>query len=259
MQLPVTASRELLRRSHLPLLHTGNETLDQLLGGGIQQGLVHLFYGVPRPTTRLLQRIAVLAQLPAPDGGLNARKVVYVDAENNFDPYYLSQLAIERRLDPRRALQNIALARAFSWEQVVELVSEKIAAPGVADDAGLVCIAGLTAMLSPEEARHYQQLHQVVAGIKELIARRRGDVTIVASTRLHPSSAYRPIGGNVLLHFASVLVRVDDHAKFMEYTLERHPALPPRRLLDFKPAQPKGAVKSRPLDHYFRASPAEEV
>jgi RecA/RadA recombinase len=243
----------------LPLLHTGNDTLDQLLDGGIQQGLVHLFYGVPRPTARLLQRIAVLAQLPPPDGGLNARKVVYVDGENNFDPYYLSQLAIERRLDPRRTLQNIALARAFSWEQVVELVAEKIAAPGVVEGADLVCIAGLTTMLDPKEARHYQQLHQVVAGIKQLVARRQGSVTIVASTRLHPSSAYRPLGGNVLLHFAAVLVRLDDRGKFIEYTLERHPALPPRRLLDFKPTQPKGAVKSRPLDYFFRAPPAKEA
>ncbi len=251
------ADAELRRRQQLPVLRTGNETLDQLLGGGVQPETTHIFYGAPRITTRLLQRLAVLAQLPGPDGGLNAGRVVYVDAENNFDPYGLSQLAIERHLDPRKALQRISLARAFSWEQVVELVAEKLvaeklAAPGAADGAGLVCIAGLTTMLVPTEPRHYQQLLQVIAGIKQLLARQHGQVTVVASTRLHPQSAYRPLGGNVLLHFATVLVRVEDHPKLVEYILERHPSRPPQRLLDFKPTQPRGPAKVRPLDHFFR-------
>ncbi len=251
------AQLELRRRQQLPLLRSGNETLDQLLGGGVQPETTHVFYGAPHVTTRLLQRLAVLAQLPGPDGGLNAGRVVYVDAENTFDPYALSQLAIERHLDPRKALQRIALARAFSWEQVVELVAEKLAAPGGADGAGLVCIAGLTTMLVPTEARHYQQLLQVIAGIKQLIARQHGQVTVVASTRLHPQSAYRPLGGNVLCHFATVLVRVEDHPKLVEYILERHPSRPPQRLLDFKPTQRRGPAKVRPLDHFFKLPPTE--
>ncbi len=251
------AQLEFRRRQQLPLLRTGNATLDQLLGGGVTPETTHVFYGAPRVTTRLLQRLAVLAQLPGPDGGLNAGRVVYVDAENNFDPYALSQLAIEHHLDPRKALQRIALARAFSWEQVVELVAEKLAAPGGADGAGLVCIAGLTTMLVPKETRHYQQLLQVIAGIKQLIARQHGQVTVAASTRLHPQSAYRPLGGNVLCHFATVLVHVEDHPKLVEYILERHPSRPPQRLLDFKSAQPRGPAKVRPLDHFFRLPTGE--
>jgi RecA/RadA recombinase len=251
------AQLELRRRQQLSVLRTGNETVDQLLGGGIQPEATHVFYGAPRVTTRLLQRLAVLAQLPGPDGGLNAGRVVYVDGENNFDPYALSQLAIERHLDPRKALQRISLARAFSWEQVVELVAEKLAGPGGADGAGLVCIAGITTMLVPTEPRHYQQLLQVLGGIKQLLARQHGQVTVVASTRLHPQSAYRPLGGNVLCHFATVLVRVEDHPKLVEYILERHPSHPPQRLLDFKPSQPRGPVKVRPLDHFFRLPTGE--
>ena len=246
------AQLEIRRRQQLPTLRTGNDTLDQLLGGGVQPEVTHLFYGAPRVTTRLLQRLAVFAQLPGPDGGLNAERVVYVDGENNFDPYALSQLAIERHLDPRKALQRIALARAFSWEQVVEIVAEKLTSPGGADGASLVCIAGITAMLVPGEPRHYQQLLQVVAGIKQLVARQRGQVTVAASTRLHPHSTYRPLGGNILCHFAAVLVRVEDRPKLVEYILERHPSRPPQRLLDFKPAQPHGPAKVRPLDHFFR-------
>jgi len=250
-----SAQIELYRRQRLSWLRTGNETLDQLLGGGVQPEVIHVFYGAPHATTRLLQRLAVLAQLPKPDGGLNADRVVYVDAENSFDPYALSQLAIERHLDPRKALQRITLARAFSWEQLVELVAEKLATPGGGDGAALVCIAGITSMLVPTEARHYQQLLHVIAGIKRLIARQEGQVTVVASTRLHPHSAYRPLGGNILCHFASILVRVVDHPKLVEYILERHPSRPPQRVLDFKPAQRRGPAKVRPLDHFFQVPP----
>ncbi len=93
-----TGSQELARRKALPLLQTGNATLDQLLGGEIETGAVTLLYSASRRLSLLLQQLAVLAQLPQVDGGFNTSRVLYVDAENTFDPYGIANLAVGRRL-----------------------------------------------------------------------------------------------------------------------------------------------------------------
>ncbi len=251
-----TGSQELARRKALPLLQTGNATLDQLLGGGIEPGVLTLLYSASRRLSLLLQQLAVLAQLPPPDGGLNAGRVVYVDAENTFDPYGVSNCAVAHRLDPRRVLGNIFLARAFQWGQAVEIVREKMVIAATAKDTPLVCIAGLTTMLSPaDQAKEtgYEGILQVIQGLKDLLARTRDGPAIVATTRLHPASGTKPLGGNALRHFAQVLVRVEDRPKVTEYLLERHPARAPQKLLDFKDTKgAKPAFKAYTLDFFLK-------
>ncbi len=225
-----TGSQELARRKALPLLQTGNATLDQLLGGGIEPGVVTLLYSASRRLSLCLQQLAVLAQLPQPDGGLNAARVLYVDAENTFDPYGIANFAVAHCLDPTRTLGNIFLARAFQWGQVVEIVREKLATAATAKDTPLVCIAGLTTMLAPADQAGktgYEGVLQVIQGLKDLLAKTRDGPAIVATTRLHPVSPTKPLGGNALRHFAQVLVRVEDRPKVTEYILERHPTRAP--------------------------------
>ncbi len=251
-----TGTQELARRKALLLLQTGNGTLDQLLGGGIEPGVVTLLYSASRRLSLLLQQLAVLAQLPRPDGGLDAERVVYVDAENTFDPYGVSNLAVARHLDPRRTLGNIFLARAFQWNQVVEIVREKLVAAATAKATPLVCIAGLTTMLTPADQKDqagYEGILQVIQGLKDLLAKTRDGPAIVATTRLHPASGTKPMGGNPLRHFAQVLVRVEERPKVTEYFLERHPMRAPQKLLDFKDTKKvKPTFKAYTLDFFLK-------
>ncbi len=251
-----TGTQELARRKTLPLLQTGNATLDQLLGGGIEPGVVTLLYSASRRLSLCLQQLAVLAQQPQPDGGLNAERVVYVDAENTFDPYGVSNFAVAHRLDPRRVLSNIFLARAFQWGQVVEIVREKLTAAATALNTPLVCIAGLTTMLTPADQKGstgYEGVLQVIQGLKDLLAKTRDGPAIVATTRLHPASGTKPLGGNALRHFCQVLVRVEERPKVTEYLLEQHPSRTPQKLLDFKDTRgAKPAFRARTLDFFLR-------
>ncbi len=149
--------------------------------------------------------LGVLAQLPQPDGGLNASRVLYIDGENTFDPYGIANLAVTRRLDTTRTLSNIFLARAFQWGQVVEIVREKLVIAATAKDMPLVCIVGLTTMLTPADqvgASGYEGVLQVIAGLKDLLARTRDGPAIVATTRLHPASGTKPLGGTPCATFA---------------------------------------------------------
>ncbi|MFW9887471.1 MAG: hypothetical protein ACFFER_04775 [Candidatus Thorarchaeota archaeon] len=60
------------------LVHTGNETLDRLLGGGLELGMCHLFYG-DRILHDDLLRMAVAAQLPRAKGGLGSPSI-FIDS-----------------------------------------------------------------------------------------------------------------------------------------------------------------------------------
>ncbi len=181
---------------------------------------------------------------------------VDVDGENTFDPYGLTQFALARRLDPIRALGNIFLARAFQWGQVVEIIHEKLTSAATAKNMPLVCIAGLTTMLTPADQAGktgYEGVLQVIAGLKDLLAQTRGGPAIVATTRLHPASGTKPLGGNALRHFAQVLVHVEERPRVTEYLLERHPSRAPQKLLDFKDTKnAKPAFKAYTLDFFLK-------
>jgi hypothetical protein len=48
------------------------------------------------------------------------------------------------RLSPTRVLEQVQVARAFTWAQMVELVAEKLPTMG---DAQLIVVAGMTRMM----------------------------------------------------------------------------------------------------------------
>ncbi len=93
----------------------------------------------------------------------------------------------------------------------------------------------------------------MIAGLKDLLARTRDSPAIVATTRLHPTSGTKPLGGNPLRHFAQVLVRVEERLKVTEYLLERHPMRAPQKLLDFKDTKKvKLTFKAYTLDFFLK-------
>ncbi len=138
----------------------------------------------------------------------------------------------------------------------MEIVREKIVAAATSKITPLVCIAGLTTMLTPADQKGstgYEGVLQVIQGLKDLLAKTRDGPAIVATTRLHPASGTKPLGGNALRHFAQVLVRVEDRPKVTKYILERHPSRSPQKLLDFKDVRgPKPASKTRTLDFFLK-------
>ncbi len=95
----------------------------------------------------------------------------------------------------------------------------------------------------------------MIQGLKDLLAKTRDGPAIVATTRLHPASGTRPLGGNALRHFCQVLVRVEERPKVTEYLLERHPSRVPHKLLDFKDTKNvKPAFKTYTLDFILNKS-----
>lgn len=233
-------------------MKTGEPPLDKLLGGGFERPLVYLVYGDRARTTRVLQQAVVHAQLPPADGGLAARAVAYIDGENAFDAYALSYLATTLRLNPSRVLDNILLARAFNWDQMIANLARKLDVLAERHpDVAVLVVSGLTTMMAdPPERGTFHDLHRAIAGIKRLQA--RCHPLVILGTRLHPASRFRALGGKILAHFASVHVQLRVTPRRVEYVLAQHPSRAARRLGEWLPRPPKiKPTQATTLDHFL--------
>ena len=234
-----------------PLISTGDSTLDELLGGGYHDDLVYLFYGDKKRITEILLTTAVIAQKSFTNGGVgDAHKIAFVDGNNRFNPYNVSKFAVSQHLSPRVVLENIIIARAFTWDQMVELLEHKLSR---LDHVRVVLISGITNLFPSYEKKIFEDLLKAINGIKKIMERTKPLIVITAP--LNEYSQFRPKGGKILSHFGSVLAMINDDERYIEYELVQHPYLGENRLLKWKPREPKRKIsnpsKNMTLDNWF--------
>ena len=224
------------KNKRVPLVSSGDSTLDELLGeGGFHKDLVYLLYGDKKKTSNILLTTSVIAQKSFANGGLGEKiKVAYIDANNRFNPYNLSKFAVSQNLSPRKVLENIVIARAFTWDQTVELLENKLSK---LEDIKVVLISGITNLFQSYEKQTYEDLLRAINGIKTILSKTRP--LIILTAPLHEFSLYKPNGGKILSHFGSVLVLINEDERYTEYVLVQHPYLPENRLLKWKQRLPK--------------------
>ena len=224
------------KNKSVPLVSSGDSKLDALLGeGGFHKDLVYLLYGDKKKTSNILLTTSVIAQKSFANGGLGEKiKVVYIDANNRFNPYNVSKFAVSQNLSPQKVLENIVIARAFTWDQMVELLENKLSK---LEQVKVVLISGITTLFQSYEKQTFEDLLRAINGIKAILSKTRP--LIVLTAPLHEFSLYRPNGGKILSHFGSVLVMINEDERYTEYVLVQHPYLPENRLLKWKPRIPK--------------------
>ena len=259
-------SETLARTSSSTILHTGTPPLDEILspdyvsspknqqerqkaarGGGLVPGILHVLAGPQHLLSRVLMRLAVMAQLPPVDGGAGAARVFYVELNNFFDPYLVSQVAMEKSLNPTSVLERIDIARGFNWDQAVEIVGKTLPAKVV--PRSVVLVSGLTTLMDPSDAASFEGLREMVAGLKR--CQRAAPVYMVATCPVADGSTYKQRGGHMLYHHAGVIVAVAgpretrSGSKVTEWVLVRHVAFPGRVLQcwDHAAAEKKAARK----------------
>ena len=102
------------QRKDRTLLTTGSKALDELLGGGIQSTTTTEFSGREGSgKTQICHTLAVLAQQPVDDGGLDG-DVVWIDTEGTFMPERIMQIAEARGYDPDITLSRIQHGQAHT-------------------------------------------------------------------------------------------------------------------------------------------------
>ncbi len=224
------------KNKRVPLVSSGDSTLDELLGeGGFQKDLVYLLYGDKKKTSNILLTTSVIAQKSFANGGLGEEiKVAYIDANNRFNPYNVSKFAVSQNLSPRKVLENILIARAFTWDQMVELLENRLSK---LEDIKVVLISGITTLFQGYEKQTFEDLLRAISGIKAILYKTKPLILLTAP--MNEYSLYRPNGGKILSHFGSVLIMINEDERYTEYVLVQHPYLPENRLLKWKPRLPK--------------------
>ncbi len=239
------------RKTRLPLVSSGDNTLDELLSGGFHRDLIYLLYGNVKITTQILLKTAVISQKALINGGLgDGIKIAFVDGNNRFNPYNVSKFAVSQILSPRKVLENIIIARAFTWDQMVELLENHLSK---LDHVKVVLISGITKLFQSYEKQTFEDLLKAINGIKQILE--KSNPLIVLTAPLSEFSLFRPKGGKILSHFGNVLVLINDDERHVEYVLVQHPFLPENRLLKWKPRKPKmklsNPTKNTTLDCWF--------
>jgi RecA/RadA recombinase len=220
------------KNKRIPLVSSGDSTLDALLGGaGFHKNLVYLLYGDKKKLANILLTTAVIAQKSFNNGGLGKEiKVAFIDANNRFNPYNVSKFAVSQNLSPRKVLENILI-----------------------EHVKVVLISGITTLFQSYEKQMFEDLLRAISGIKAILSKTKP--LIVLTAPLHEYSLYRPNGGKILSHYASVLIMINEDERYTEYVLVQHPFLPENRLLKWKPRAPKrnlaNTTKNMTLDCWF--------
>ncbi|MFX0021758.1 MAG: hypothetical protein ACFE9S_05495 [Candidatus Hermodarchaeota archaeon] len=236
------------RNTSISLISSGDSTLDELLSGGFHRDLVYLLYGDKKLTTNVLLTTAVIAQKAFTNGGIGEGiRVAFIDGNNRFNPYYISKFAVSQNLSPRKTLENILISRAFTWDQMVEILENRLSK---LEDVKVILISGITTMFEGYEKHTFEDLLRTIDGIKQILW--KTNPLIIITAPLHENSLFRPKGGKILSHFGNVLVMINDDERYVEYVLVQHPYLPENRLLKWKPRTSKKKVplKNTTLDYW---------
>jgi DNA repair protein RadA len=119
-----TGDKILERRQEVGKLTSGSQSLDALLGGGIETRSLTEFYGeFGSGKTQVAHQLAVNVQLPLEKGGLNG-SVIIIDTENTFRPERIKDMAEAVKLDFDEVLKNIHIARAYNSNHQILLVDK---------------------------------------------------------------------------------------------------------------------------------------
>ena len=100
------------------------DALDDLLGGGFRIGAIYEFvgeFGVGK--SQICYQASVTVQLPPEQGGLNGA-VLFIDTEGTFMPDRIEVIAKRFKLDPEQVLNNILYKRAFTTDDILDVVTK---------------------------------------------------------------------------------------------------------------------------------------
>jgi DNA repair protein RadA len=201
---------ELMRmRQNLLRLSMTSKQLDELVGGGLESQTITEFYGEYGVGKSILcHQLAVNAQLPIEQGGLNGG-ALYVDTENTFRPEWIVRMAGPLGLDPETVGKNIIYSEAFNSDHQI-LILEKADKIIQDNNIKLIIVDSLTAhfrseylgreMLAERQQKLNSHMHRLVR-----LARAFNAVAVVTNQVMSKPDAFfasgvEPVGGHIVAH-----------------------------------------------------------
>jgi len=183
----------------IPIYSSEDKILDELLSGGFHKDFFYLLFGDRRLLVLILQETAIYS---FQDRNFE-KKVVYVDGNNRFNPYNISKLAVSQNLSPRAVLEHILISRSFTWEQMVELLENRISE---LDNIKIIMISGITSLWPDYTQQTFEGMIKASSGIKKIII--KANPLMILTDPIHEHSELKPKGGKYLQHFGTVLISI---------------------------------------------------
>lgn len=228
---------------------SGIGAIDGLLGGGLEAGMMHLFYG-DRCLHDDVLRIAVKAQMPKDKGGLDS-PVILIDSANIVKIHRLADLALGFDEEPESVLDRIYISRAFNSSQTYDLVMNHLDSFFSSIPARMLLATGLPQLYMEEglESKGYQELSHMASKLMRFTLQR--NLFAIVTAPAAEKRIYMPAGGKTLASAAQVHIRAEEHQSYVAYTLAKHPQYPVRSSKRSKDVTPDGII---PLSHFLRGT-----
>lgn len=226
------------RRKRVDRISTGSDSLDEMLGGGVETQGITEFYGEFRTgKTQLSHQLSVNAQRLNNEEGKEPH-VVYVDTEHTFRPERIEKMAKAIDMDPQETLERVHVARGSTTDHQMLLV-EKVSEIAEEREVKLLVVDGLMSNFRTEYvgrgalAERQQKLGKHLSDLHDLAERNNLAVMVTNHVQSDPNSFFgdptKPIGGHVLGHAATVRVYLKKAKKeARKARLIDHPQLPPK-------------------------------
>ncbi|MCD6559270.1 DNA repair and recombination protein RadB [Thermococci archaeon] len=208
------------------MLTTGSKNLDELLGGGIERGVLTQVYGVfASGKTTLAMQV----------GLLNEGKVAYVDTEGGFSPERLEQMAYNWGL--RGALEKFILFEPSDFREQKKMIAglKKI----VSEKFSLIVVDSITSLYRTEEKKH-ELLNELSKQLQVLLwlARKHNLGVIVINQVYFDSSAktLKPLAEHTLGYKCKDILRLETlpRPSYRLAVLERHRFRPEGGMVHFR-------------------------
>lgn len=197
------------------VITSGDITLDKLLGGGFQKDLVYLLFGNINNTSDILLKTLVTSQKPILKEGLGEGFLVaFIDGNHCFNADEVIKYAISLQLSPETVLHNITISRAPNWDQMIELLENRLSK---LEQVRVVLISGITTILQSYERQTFEDLLRAVDEIKNIFERTKPLIVITAP--LNEDFLFSPIEDKDLSLSGKVIAMINDDEQYVEYTL----------------------------------------
>lgn len=225
---------------------TGTKAIDTLLGGGLEKGLMHLFYG-DRSLHSDIIRAAVNVQLSKASGGLDSPTVI-IDSANIIKMEKIADFAFDVELEPEEVMDHIYISRAFNSSQTYDLVMNQLENFLDRIPARLLIVSGLPDLYISEglSGDAMQQISHMASKLMTFTLSHEL-FTIVTAPASSRNSKF-PAGGKTLSSCAQIHVNVTESKSYFKYILTKHPQYPVRQT---SRAKRRDFGTTLPLSHFM--------
>lgn len=208
---------------------TGNESLDRLLGGGLELRTITQFYGEPASGKSTLALIASVACLRAGEA------VVYIDTEG-FSIERFRQIA---GADTEKIADKLFLFEPIDFEHQAAMISDaekviKVHKPG------LLVVDSATALYRTDLEKGRDAMQALTRQIIHLLGyAKRYEVPVIVTNQVYMDTVkniYLGLGGTALEHISKVIVRLEkiDGAGRRRARLVKHRSRPEGASFEFE-------------------------